>query len=88
MLKKVVLFSLLSFLTFSVFAQKEKPKSESWYEKTGNMYYENNKYLKALPYLLKYQSFKPTDNDAKFKIGKCYLETGRADKAQEYFEMF
>ncbi len=86
MLKKVVLFSLLSFLTFSVFAQKEKPKSESWYEKTGNMYYENNKYLKALPYLLKYQSFKPTDNDAKFKIGKCYLETGRADKAQEYFE--
>ena len=45
------------------------------------MYFENKKYLKALPYLLKYQTFKPTDNDAKLKIGKCYLETGRAEKA-------
>ncbi|NJN78547.1 MAG: hypothetical protein HC803_09680 [Saprospiraceae bacterium] len=86
MFKKVVLFGLLSCLSFSVFAQKEKPKTESWYEKTAEMYYENGKYLKALPYLLKYQSFKPTDNDAKFQIGVCYLKTGRASKAQEYFD--
>lgn len=86
MFKKVVLFSLLLCLTFSLFAQKEKPKTASWYEKTGEMYYESSKYLKALPYLLKYQEFKPTDDNAKFKIGKCYLETGRAEKAKEYFE--
>ncbi|MFK7950552.1 MAG: OmpA family protein [Saprospiraceae bacterium] len=86
MLKKVVLSCLLAIVTVAAFAQKEKPKTAGWYEKTGNMYYENKKYLKALPYLLKYQTFKATDNDAKFKIGKCYLETGRAEKAQEYFD--
>lgn len=86
MLKKVVLSCLLALVTVAGFAQKEKPKTAGWYEKTGNQYYENKKYLKALPYLLKYQSFKPTDNDAKFKIGLCYLETGRAAKAQEYFD--
>lgn len=86
MFKKVVLFGLLSCLSFSVFAQKEKPKTEGWYEKTAEMYYQNAKYAKALPYLLKYQSFKPTDNKAKFEIGMCYLKTGRASKAQEYFD--
>ena len=86
MLKKVVLSCLLAIVTVVAFAQKEKPKTASWYEKTGEMYFENKKYLKALPYLLKYQSFKPTDNDAKLKIGKCYLETGRAAKAEEYFD--
>lgn len=86
MLKKVVLSCLLAIVTVAVFAQKEKPKTAGWYKKTGNMYYENKKYLKALPYLLKYQSFEAKDNDAKFKIGLCYLETGRAEKAQEYFD--
>lgn len=86
MFKKILLSSLLLCLTVLVFGQKEKPKTANYYEKTGEMYYENGKYLKALPYLLKYQSFKPTDNDAKFQIGKCYLETGRAEKASEYFD--
>ena len=86
MLKKVVLSCLLAIVTVVAFAQKEKPKTASRYEKKGEIYFENNKYLKALPYLLKYQTFKPTDNDAKLKIGKCYLETGRAAKAEEYFD--
>jgi outer membrane protein OmpA-like peptidoglycan-associated protein/tetratricopeptide (TPR) repeat protein len=86
MFKKVVLFGLLWCLSFSVFAQKEKPKTAGWYENTAEMYYENGKYGKALPYLLKHQSFKPTDNEVKFEIGICYLKTGRASKAQEYFD--
>ncbi|MFT6936746.1 MAG: hypothetical protein ACJA1N_001045, partial [Saprospiraceae bacterium] len=86
MFKKVALFGLLLCLSFTVFAQKQKPKTAGWYEKTAEMYYENGKYQKALPYLLKYQSFKPTDDNAKFQIGTCYLKTGRANKAQEYFD--
>jgi outer membrane protein OmpA-like peptidoglycan-associated protein/tetratricopeptide (TPR) repeat protein len=86
MFKKVVLFGLLLCLSFSVFAQKAKPKTAGWYENSAERYYENGKYAKALPYLLKYQSFKPMDNEAKFQIGMCYLKTGRASKAQEYFD--
>lgn len=86
MLKKIIFSCLLSILGVTLVAQKSTTKSSSWYEKKGNLYFENEKYFQSLPYLLKYQSLKPSDEAAKLKIGKCYLETGQVVKATEYFE--
>ena len=86
MLKKIVFSCLLSVLSIALFAQKSATKSTSWYEKQGSLLFENGKYFESLPYLLQYQTLKPEDNEAKLKIGKCYLETGQIEKAIEYFD--
>ena len=44
----------------------------------------NQKYVKALPYYVKYQEVKPRDLEVKLRIGICYYETNRTEQAITY----
>jgi outer membrane protein OmpA-like peptidoglycan-associated protein/tetratricopeptide (TPR) repeat protein len=65
------------------YSQKISPKV---LKKRGDMYYENLKYGKALPYYIKYQDAKPKDLRTKLRIGICYFETNRVEQAETYLE--
>ena len=82
--KKWIISGLLCCITLCVFGQKNR--TPKYYQEKGEEYYTHKKYLKALPYFLKYQSFKPKDMDAKLKIGICYIQTNRPDMARDYLE--
>lgn len=82
--KEWIISLILCCITLSVLGQKNR--TPKYYEEKGNEYYTNKKYLKALPYFLKHQSFKPKDMDTKLKIGVCYVETNRPEMARDYLE--
>lgn len=82
--KQWVITGLLCFMVLLAIGQKNR--TPKYYLNKGEEYYTNKKYLKALPYFLKYQAFKPKDMEAKLKIGVCYVETNRPDMARDYLE--
>ena len=51
---------------------------------TGDLFYDNQKYVKALPYYIKYQEVKPRELDVRLRIGICYYETNRTEQAITY----
>lgn len=85
--RKLLLMLLLSGFVTLAFAQKPPKKlTPSQIQEIGERYYKHDKFFKALPWLLKHQSYKPKDIEVKLKIAVCYIETNRPDRAKDYLE--
>lgn len=86
--RKLLLTAILSCLVaIGLFAQKPPKKlSPAQVLEIGERYYKHEKYFKALPWMLKYESYKLKDIDAKLKIAICYIETNRPDRAKDYLD--
>ncbi len=75
----------VSIFSFTLVGHSQKISSKVL-KKNGDMYYENLKYGRALPYYIKYEEAKPKDMEVKLRIGICYFETNRVDQAETYLE--
>ncbi len=80
--KRIFLIIVTAILFVNVgMTQKIPPKT---LKVTGDLFYDNQKYVKALPYYIKYQEVKPRELDIKLRIGICYYETNRTEQAITY----
>ena len=80
--KRIFLIIVTAILFVNIgMTQKIPPKM---LKVTGDLFYDNQKYVKALPYYVKYQEVKPRELDIKLRIGICYYETNRTEQAITY----
>ena len=80
--KRIFLIIVTAILFVNIgMTQKVPPKM---LKATGDLFYDNQKYVKALPYYIKYQEVKPREIDVKLRIGICYYETNRTEQAITY----
>ena len=80
--KRIFLIIVTTILFVNIgMTQKVPPKT---LKVKGDLFYDNQKYVKALPYYIKYQEVKPRELDIKLRIGICYYETNRTEQAITY----
>lgn len=80
--KRIFLIIVTAILFVNIgMTQKIPPKM---LKVKGDLFYDNQKYVKALPYYIKYQEVKPRELDIKLRIGICYYETNRTEQAITY----
>ncbi len=72
---------LCVFLCFSSFLSGQQSNSE-----LAELYFQNEKFEKALPLFLEHQKLEPKNLDLKYKIGICYLNVGNPSRAQDFLE--
>ncbi len=75
-MKRLVIFSLLSFFFFAGFSQKAKIK--------GDKYYANYSYKKAIS---KYEMLDDKDIEVKRKLAKSYYNINDFEKSMEYWKL-
>ena len=85
-MRSLYLGLLITFLlTISVSGQKKKDIKEKFIESEMNILYEE--YNDALPGYLDLLKIYPENDNYRYRIGQCYLNTpGQKDKAIEYLE--
>lgn len=100
-MKKIVLISVLSLFSISLFAQEVtfdkknfKDNKKEFKEAEGHLKMADElmmpmpfpRYGQALNYYLKAQEFNPKSAHVNYQIGLCYLNTPQKFKALEYFQ--
>lgn len=85
-MKPLYLSLLIAFLlSISASGQKKREIKEKFYEAEMNVLYEE--YNEALPGYLDLLKIFPENDNYRYRIGQCYLNTpGQKDKAIEYLE--
>nr|MBP7822059.1 PD40 domain-containing protein [Saprospiraceae bacterium] len=74
---------IFCFSYANIFAQTYSARE---YKETGDLQFENGKYLQALKSYLRYQRIKPEDLEVKKKIGICYFNVNDAEEAEKFLQ--
>lgn len=84
--KRLILIIVAAFMLVNTgFSQRLSSKiTPKELQEKGDLFYDNQKYGKALPYYIKFQELKPRELEVKLRIGICYYETNRTEQAINY----